>query len=79
MISDERRLAYLLLRLRVLEQRDMSEHELPIVQVALAFLRRTIRELSHRLHDADYQRRSGDPIPVWPLVQEHGRAQGSEF
>lgn len=79
MLPDERRLAYLLLRLRVLEQRDVSDHELPIVEAGLEFLRRTIRELSHRLHDGDYQRRGGHPNAARPPMPEHPGVGGSEF
>jgi hypothetical protein len=59
MLPDEVRLACLLERLRELERREVPEHERPIVEVGRATLREAIREVSHRLHDADYLQRAG--------------------
>jgi hypothetical protein len=54
MLSDQVRLACLLERLRELDQRRVTDHERPILEVARASLREAISRLSHRLHDADY-------------------------
>jgi hypothetical protein len=54
--ADQIRLQSLLDRLRELEQRPVLAHERSIVEVARAFLTDAIRDLSHQLHDHDYQR-----------------------
>ena len=54
--ADEIRLESLLNRLRELDQRPVLAHERSIVEVARAYLIDAIRDLSHQLHDQDYQR-----------------------
>ena len=53
--ADQIRLESLLNRLRELEQRPVPAHERSIVEVARAYLIDAIRDLSHQLHDRDYQ------------------------